>query len=189
MTYKISKINNDEANFEAIPVFKIIDYPMEERDYKPYAQARAVMGKSYFHIQLLAFEVNPLKESALEVVMNFFPGEYNKSMYVAINGDKTLRYGACNDDGSVKPFSFDIRAHFYEGEDLQGIYWGADLRISRMSIEEFYGEDVIGSDFLGNIYKTCTKKPNEHYGSLFPTNFERGYLSKDNFGNFTVISY
>lgn len=188
MTYKISKINSDEANFEAIPVFKVIDYPLEKRDYKPYAQSRMAMGKNHFHIQLLSFEVNPLKESALEVVINFFPSEYNKSMYIAIKGDKTLCYGACN-DGNVTFFPFDIRAHFYDGEDLQGIYWGADLRISRMSIEEFYNKDVIGSEFIGNIYKTCTEKPNEHYGSLFPTNWESGYLSRDNFGKFEVISY
>lgn len=188
MTYKISKIYNDEVNFEAIPVFKIIDYPLEERDYKPYAQARVAMGENHLHIQLLSFEVTPLKESAIEFVMNFFPDEYNKSMYVAIKGDKTLCYGACN-DGNIEQFPFDIRAHFYEGEDLQGIYWGADLRISRMSIEEFYNKDNIGSDFIGNIYKTCNVSPNEHYGSLFPVNWQSGYLSQSNFGKFTIISY
>ncbi|MEG1448244.1 MAG: hypothetical protein RR048_00735 [Oscillospiraceae bacterium] len=188
MTYKISKIKNDEANFEAIPVFKIIDYPLEKRDYKPYAQARVAVGKKYFHIQLLSFEVAPKKESAVEVVMNFFPDEYNKSIYVAIKGDKTLCYGACN-DGCIENFPLDIRAHFYDGEDLQGIYWGADLRISLMSIEELYGKDSIGDDFVGNIYKTCNAKPHQHYGSLFPTDWQSGYLSQSNFGKFTIINY
>ena len=146
------------------------------------------MNDETLYIQLLSFETAPIKESALEVILNFFPEEYDISMYIEVKADKSLFCGTCK-NAVQSSYPFDIKSDFFDGEDLQGIYWGVTLQISLDCIKSFYNQPQMNTHLLGNLYKTCKSSPAEHYGSLFPSNMKGNYLSQDNLGKFTIIHY
>ena len=56
--FPISMITGDPL-WNSLPAAKIINYPLEKADYKPYAQARLCVSNDDLYIQLLAFEVDP----------------------------------------------------------------------------------------------------------------------------------
>ena len=54
--FPISMITG-EPLWNSLPAAKIINYPLEKADYKPYAQARLCISNDDLHIQMLAFEL------------------------------------------------------------------------------------------------------------------------------------
>ena len=54
-----------EPVWDALPVAKIIQYPLERADYKPFAQARLCMTPETLYLRLWAFEVSPEPSSSL----------------------------------------------------------------------------------------------------------------------------
>lgn len=58
MDFKISLIEGHPV-WDALPVGKIIYYPLEKRDYRPFAQARMCANKTDFFLRLWAFETHP----------------------------------------------------------------------------------------------------------------------------------
>lgn len=72
MDFKISLIEGQPV-WDALPVGKIIYYPLEKRDYRPFAQARMCVNETDFFLRLWAFETRPSPESVLMARLNFDP--------------------------------------------------------------------------------------------------------------------
>ncbi len=51
--------------FETLPLYKIIRYPLEKRDYKPFAQARLCCNEESLFVRMWAFEALVIEGSAL----------------------------------------------------------------------------------------------------------------------------
>ena len=72
--FPISMITG-EPLWNSLPAAKIINYPLEKADYKPYAQARLCISNDDLHIQMLAFEVEPEEKSVVGAALAFYPEE------------------------------------------------------------------------------------------------------------------
>ena len=72
--FPISMITG-EPLWNSLPAAKIINYPLEKADYKPYAQARVCISNDDLHLQLLAFEVEPEEKSIVGAALAFYPEE------------------------------------------------------------------------------------------------------------------
>lgn len=162
---KIIKTNNDTVDFETISVLKITDYPLEKRDYKPYAQLRVALSEKSLFLELLSFEANPNKKSCLSFCIK--PLKSEKAVYLKAFADKKLSASIVSKDSSYSPYLGNVRAHFYDGDDLQGVFWGLDVEVSLLDLEKALGASV-GDKFEGGFFKTCEQEPWKHYGSLFP---------------------
>ena len=123
MAFKISKVKG-HPKFDSLPVAKIIDYPLEKRDYKPYAQGRLCVNEQGLILQLWAFETHPEPKSSLKAVFALNPGQ-DKLLSVEFfpDGEPVLLV-----DGEPRSAHL-IHIHRFEGEDLQGVYWGATLTL------------------------------------------------------------
>ena len=161
-TTKIIRANALELDFETIGVLKIIDYPLEKRDYKPYAQARLALTEASLSLELLSFEAKPSPKSCLTLALAPSKKFLAEPFVVSIFAEKSLKRS--------RDFEGEIRCHFFEGDDLQGVFWGARLEIPLEELEGYFGEAIESKIFMG-IYKTCQEKPFVHYGSLFPTDW------------------
>lgn len=166
-----------EPRWDSMPQAKIINYPLEKGCYRPYAQAKVCMSERHLYIRMLAFEVDPEKESCLVACVSGKDGKYLKF--------RTTREGAFSctliDEGSGKEEDLSGKANIRitGGEDEQGIYWCVDYIMPLEDFSEcFGGADVCGGRPLrANFYKICDGE-RKHYGSWSPCDF----TSKDPFG-------
>ena len=185
MAFKISKVKG-HPKFDSLPVAKIIDYPLEKRDYKPYAQARLCVNEQGFILQLWAFETHPEPQSSLKAVFALDPGQ-DKLLSVEFfpAGEPVLLV-----DGKSHPAG-EMHVHRFEGEDLQGVYWGATLTLPHTLLKEIYPGLALakGDRILGNLYKLCTgERP--HSGSFTPADFAGGRpFEKDSLDWFDLVEY
>lgn len=72
MSFKV-RLFLGAPDFETLHVAKLREYPLEPRDYKPYAQARICFAADGLHVQLLSFESKPLPQSEVRVVHRAHP--------------------------------------------------------------------------------------------------------------------
>jgi hypothetical protein len=168
MPYQVSYVQG-EINFEALPVAKITKYPLEKADYKPYAQCCLCVGPDGLSLRMWAFEVFPSPESEIT-------GEF----HVFENPELTLNVRAVGDnpvkvEARVGEVSVEVQSQPHNGEDLQGVYWGAQIFVP-------YTKEMIpikpGVSFKGNFYKRRTDKPHGHSGSF-----------ADSMDSFEVVSW
>lgn len=173
MAFKV-RIFPGTVDYEALHAAKLTDYPLESRDYKPFAQGRICFAQQGLHIQLLSFEAAPLPDSQLRAVLRF-PGQA-QALEVAIYGDRRPAEGPRG--MAFQPFS---------GEDLQGVYWGGNITIS----PEQYAPFTPGAQavFQGNFYKICRNPARPHYGSYLPIHWELPLDDPKNLGEFLCIDY
>lgn len=84
MDFKISLIEGHPV-WDALPVGKIIYYPLEKRDYRPFAQARMCANKTDFFLRLWAFETHPSPESVLMARLNFDPAHSEAFLEIRVD--------------------------------------------------------------------------------------------------------
>ena len=203
MTFKVSRVEG-EPRYDSLPVAKITDYPLEQRDYKPFAQVSMCVSERFLHLRMWAFEVNPQPESGLEAVLYLFREKPGTALaVVAVSDDAEsdssmllgvflLRDG--QEQATPKQIErrfCEILLHPYNGEDLQGVYWGYTVDIPLSLLEEWGGGLLLnpGDSFPGNFYKICDAGPRPHSGSFFPADFMgNGYLPAS-CGTMEVVTY
>lgn len=189
MPFKIS-IHDINPAFESLPVVKITNYPLEKREYKPYAQARFCFVCGDFKMQLLAFETTPDPQSRLICSFNFNPIQ-NKLFMVDITNYNEYNFTVI-DNGVEHKFPIDNNAFsIIHGEDLQGIYWGANICIKKELIFEIFEVCVSKNmNLKGNFFKVCTSNTCSHYGCLYPTDFfDSNPFGNAFLGDFTTVKY
>ncbi|MEG0540733.1 MAG: hypothetical protein RR528_00235 [Angelakisella sp.] len=186
MTYNICT-QPSTPRLDALPTYKIIDYPLETRDYKPFAQTRLCVTPAELMVQMWAFEMVPSKESTLEAV------------FTTASSQKLL-FARCAAEGKVSCFvrtpqgdrPLTAISHSLSGEDLQGIYWGITITLPRTLLEELFGKGAVdvGSTLLGNIYKLSDNKEKPHKGSLAPADFAGGReYALGSMAEFKIVNY
>ncbi len=193
MPFKVSALT-DQPNFESLMVAKITDYPLEKRDYKPFAQGRVCVTPQSLVVQLWAFEVNPAPRSSLKAVFASATNpEVGFTVQLMSTGslETTVtiggRTGSFEEQGFIPP-----TLEPFWGEDLQGVYWGGTISFFRQELERLCGEDCLnpGSVLYGNLYKLSDDAQKPHSGSLFPADFAGGKpFDLPSLDEFQIVSY
>ncbi len=185
MAFKISKVKG-HPKFDSLPVAKIIDYPLERRDYKPYAQGRICINQDGMILQLWAFETHPEPESSLKGVFALSSEEDSVfSVEFFPQGEPVFKVGERQVPADQ------MLVHRFEGEDLQGVYWGATLTLPHSLLKQVdpqWNPEQI-TQIAGNLYKLSTgKRP--HQGSLYPADFAAGDpFGRSSLSVMSVVSY
>ena len=150
MSFKV-RLFLGAPDFETLHVAKLREYPLEPRDYKPYAQARICFAADGLHVQLLSFESKPLPQSEVRVVLALTPGAPPLIISLRADGVFGARRGEADLSDSSRAF-----VHPFQGEDLQGVYWGGNIRVEPAV---YAGDFVPHKDaaFFGNFYKLCER--------------------------------
>lgn len=195
MAFKISKVK-ERFSFDSLAVAKIVNYPFEKRDYKPFAQARVCLTPTRFVVRMWAFEATPvaditaavpemMKEDSFICFQIGCPKRYlsvsanaNGVLYpeLVCGGEKTLL------DASV----FETSA--FTGEDLQGEYWGMQFSCEISALNELLRFDILENELKGNIYKACFNERAEHIGALFDVKSKSVY-DPEAFGEYVITNY
>jgi hypothetical protein len=192
-----------QPQFDSAPVAKITDYPLEERDYRPFAQCVLCLAGNRLYLRMWAFEVSPSAGSELRCVFYPYPDAPNRGIeiafrhgpdeHVAVSLFPVENGGRCeiSDGALLKKLSADFTCHPHNGEDLQGVYWGLTVSVARDMLERLGGKTALqpGGSFPGNFYKLCEKGEHAHYGSHFPAKFPGAAFTRDSMGVFEVVAY
>lgn len=183
--FKISLVSG-QPSFDSLPVAKITNYPLEERDYKPFAQSRICINEDYLYIQMWAFEVNPSPKSSLKAILTSPDGESGFSVELLSTGH--LEFTPFPDNAG---FALPL-LHSMWGEDLQGEYWGGSLQIPIETAYTLLKKQNLqpGGIIRGNLYKISTDSNKPHKGSYFPADFAHGReFAQESMDNFEVVGY
>ena len=186
------------VQWDSLPVLKITHYPFTKGAYKPYALARLCVQGDSLLVRLWAFEAETLVDQSdmlLGSCINFFlkKGDTCLAVTVAVGGG--FRAQANKGDGFVPLYELSSGIPdtlWFQGEDLQGIYWGCEVTLGPEIIRDLFGKGRLaaGSDFLANVTKTQFDPQHFHYGSLFEGNeSEPMFYSPASLGEFTVVNY
>lgn len=168
-----------EPDYGSLPAAKIIDYPLEERDYRPFAQAQLALGPSSLFVRLIAFETHPDPESRMGLLLRLLKGCFWLS--ASAGGELQLLP------------DMPVQQHRIAGEDLQGIFWGMECALPRARLEALLGAPLgPGVQVQGNILKTGVQP--EHFGCLYPCRpvySPEGLsaLEEKDFGPFCIVGY
>ena len=189
MTGKVSRVYK-KIPLSSLGIFKITQYPFEERDFKPFALARlCLLDDKTLVCRMWSFEVEPYCENGenifLDSTMSFAFGGKEKFLIATVNAKGKVLMQLCENGETKKVNDFSV-SHFFTGEDLQGVYWGAQLSLDLKKIENLIGKSV-ENGFLGNIYKTSFKE-NVHFGGLFEPKSQNLYDSSS-LGEFEITQY
>ncbi len=176
MDFKISIIEGQPV-WDALPVGKIIHYPLEKRDYRPFAQARICVNQTDLFLRMWAFETRPSPQSVLIARLNFDPA--HAEAYLEMTVDSVGGMGCFVQSGKERTplalYGVLPQLHSYRGEDLEGEYWGVVVQLPRAAVQKIYNEDPIrpGCEIRGNLYKRDDAPGSRHMGSLFPADLEK----------------
>ena len=163
MIYRIG-VTEKMPDMDGVSVAKIKNYPLEKEDYKPFAQFRAAISNEGFHIKMTSFEAKPSAHSVLAFVLSISEEE---RIVAAVDNARNL--SAVVVEGSVKKLiSAEVKVRSFVGEDLQGIYWGAEITVPAEFIAKF--EKLKQNGCRGNFFKLC-RSERVHFGSFFPYDF------------------
>jgi len=176
----------DPPRFDAIPTYKITDYPLEKRDYKPFAQGQLCVTPGSLMARLWAFEARPRPQSMVECVLTARQGR--TLLRLAAWADGRWRCLASAPEGD-RPL--DAIAHTMAGDDFQGEYWGVSVAVPRRLAEEALGISLEpGAEVLGNFYKRSRDPEKPHDGSCWPADFAGGReYALPSLAAFTVAKY
>ena len=195
MPFKIS-VASGHPNYETLPAAKIISYPLAKEDYRPFAQARLMVGSEGLYLQMIAFEVTISPMSRLcasfapsiqdaapseQLWIHLCAGKDGIDSFTAWQGETLLWQE--NDAVSLTPI---------EGEDLQGEYWGFQALIPFETFYRIWPDAKLeaGNTLWGNVFKICGDPQWEHYGSFFPADFSLAQpYGPQNFDAFTLVNY
>ena len=179
-------IQPDPPRFDAIPTYKITCYPLEKRDYKPFAQAQVCLAPGELWLRLWAFEARPRPGSQVEAVLA--PGEGDGLVRLSARADGSWRCVWRRPDGEEEPLEAAVRP--MAGDDFQGEYWGVSAALPRPRVEQALGPLEAGSVVLGNFYKRSRDPDKPHHGSCWPADFAGGReYEAVSLVPFTVVRY
>jgi len=171
MSFKISTLA-DIAGADSLMVAKIIDYPLEQAEYKPFAQGRLCVTPQGLTVQLWAFEDKPSPHSSLRAVLRRVGWPAASAQLWSDGRLEVLRGGPRGWEAwpagcTLQPFW---------GEDLQGVYWGGTLTFLTQQLEALWGDGCLapGQTLAGNLYKLSDDPQKPHSGSLFAADFAGG---------------
>ncbi|WP_343253123.1 hypothetical protein [Ligaoa zhengdingensis] len=194
MSFPISLIDGEPV-WDSLPVAKIIDYPLEKRDYKPFAQARLCISPESVWVRLWAFEVTPSAGSTLAVSLDLrpssAPGAY---LFLSASHSGELATEVVTEARRTPMAEYLIlpRVKSFVSEDLQGIYWGVVFELPRLLLPKVYGTDELtaGMTVRGNLFKFDREPGSEHYGSFYPVDFHApDPFGERFFGDFDLVAY
>lgn len=177
----------DPPKFEALPTYKITCYPLERRDYRPFAQAQVCRTPTLFSVRLWAFEAMPRPVSRVEAV--FAAANRGGLLRVVGWADGRRRVSLRCADGTERDIA--AAAHPMAGDDFQGEYWGVSVGIPREEAEEALGVSLEpGAVVPGNFYKRSDDPEKPHHGSCWPADFSGGReYGPTSLVPFTVVRY
>ncbi len=184
MSYFICKQGNIPL-MDTLPVYKIINYPLEKNDYKPFAQTKICLCPTKLVIEMLSFEMFPKDESTVKAVI------YNPltDKFIDINADANKNFFV--KDNLNNDINSTLR--YIKGEDLQGVYWGVVAEIDINTLIRALDMDSIKANdkLLCNFYKISENIEKHHIGSMYPITYKNktDIYQKDNLAEFTVINY
>ena len=189
MAYSISVVHG-APQFQTLPVFKITNYPLEPREYRPFVQARLCVNEESFFVRMWAFEAEVMPESRLVAQFDFAgTGEQSVALWM----DSVGGHGAVLQDAkgtSLGPLEGVCFTDFC-GEDLQGIYWGATAELPLHMIESLSPMTKLqkGAILRGNLLKLCENGKRPHFGCLFPAAGPAEAAKAAGFGTFELVGY
>lgn len=172
--FPISMITG-EPLWNSLPAAKIINYPLEKADYKPYAQARLCISNDFLCIQMLAFEVEPEEKSIVGAALAFYPEEDGAKRYFWFSANRSgvlVCKFIDEENGTEQDISKNVAVRIYSGEDEQGVYWCSCFSMPLETAEKLYKLHYLspGHKMRGNFFKLCDgERP--HFGSFYPTDF------------------
>ncbi|MDD2955551.1 MAG: hypothetical protein PHD67_04460 [Oscillospiraceae bacterium] len=173
---------------------KIVNYPLEKRDYKPLAQARLCVNETDFCLRMWAFETAPSPQSRLICNLNFFPERSSRWISLRCGSDGRGQWLVCGPD-KISPLAeyFVLpQLKAYVGEDLEGIYWGAVVALPLTALDSVYGAHELPLEhrLTGNLYKVDDAAGTRHYGCFYPVDFTRpDPYDAHSFGEFEIVAY
>ena len=178
---------------DSMPVMKVLRYPLERADFKPFAQARMCYldGQGIF-LMMWSFEVQPICRGDDNDSFLIFKAQVagEQEICIKVNRQGVYRFTVNGWEHSTD----EIPCKMFTGEDLQGIYWGCELFITNSLLKSIYGVTNLetGHMIKGNIFKTCDDSTFRHHGCLFCSEeqAERFDPAKlDNLGVFEIVDY
>lgn len=188
--------------FDSLPVAKIASYPLEKRDYKPFAQCVLCFGEDAMYLRMWAFEVSPMPDSELVCVCCPYADAPQRALCVRVrHGEGDLAGVSVTllekekslplDDAVQSRLVQALHARPHNGEDLQGVYWGMAVTLPIALLEELGGKLTIqpGGHFPGNFYKLSCDARFAHQGSYFPAQFPDAPFSPQSMGRFELVLY
>ncbi len=192
MAFKISTLA-DGGELETLSVAKIINYPCERAEYKPFAQGRICVTPKGLTVQLWAFEVTPSAHSSLAVALQRAGGDlmvaelFSGGALVVKQGHDSASLAVREDDTALRP-----TLEPFWGEDLQGVYWGGIMTFPTHELERFWGEGCLeaGQALQGNMYKLSSDPDKGHRGSFFPAQLQgENFFDKTSLEIMDIVSY
>ena len=188
MPFKVFRLAS-LSELDTLPVATIKDYPLERRDYKPYAQCNICLDEATLFVRMWAFEVSPPEGSELRGVFYFFVQQPGLALVLSLRPDGSSAFSLLEkgkQHAINPPQGFVLHPH--NGEDLQGVYWGGLAALPLDWLESLGGPLYShGADqFAGNFYKLCPSSQMTHSGSFFPADFTGDPYARDSMGQFVV---
>jgi len=190
MPFKVFRVSS-LSELDSLPVATIKHYPLEKRDYKPYAQCNICLDGASLFVRMWAFEVSPPQGSELRGVFYLFREQPELVFVLSIKPDGSCAFSLEAEGGVFErainpPPGFVLHPH--NGEDLQGVYWGGLAALPLDWLESLGGplnlEDGSG-EFYGNFYKLCPGPEMAHSGCFSPADYAFDYTG-DGMGVFAV---
>jgi len=192
MAFQVSMVSQPPV-FDSLPVAKILRYPLEKRDYKPYAQSCVCVSAQSLYLRMWAFEVSPMPGSSLRCVLYLYPDTPDRALGVDLRCDGAASCSILEDGEPVKVCAPGgaVRLTPFGGEDLQGVYWGGALQIDVDVLERWGGATrlVVGESFWGNLYKLGDYPGFAHKGSFYPADFAGRPYARESMGEFQIVAY
>lgn len=174
-----------QLQLDSLPVAKITHYPHEKHAYKPYAQGALALDEHKLGLRLASFEVKPKSSSRIGIVLFPYPEQPEISLEIWGDSQGVTAWVNCDEKEKLSP-----EVHVNSGGDLQGIYWGYDIFISRNQLEK-YGRlvEVADKTVKGNLFKVQTQSP-QHFGAFDVAEFKENSSYKDEkMSDFILVSY
>ena len=189
MSFKVFRIAS-LSELDTLPVAVIKDYPLEKRDYKPYAQCNICLDSASLFVRMWAFEVSPPQGSELRGLFYIFAQNRELALRFSLRPDGSCAFYLYEEGGQERPINPapGFALHPHNGEDLQGVYWGGLAALPLDWLESLGGPLSLGGEFYGNFYKLCPGPEMRHDGSFFPADFAVYPFAGDSMGVFEVVS-
>ena len=191
MPFKVFRITS-LSELDTLPVAVIKHYPLEKRDYKPYAQCSICLDSASLFVRMWAFEVSPPDGSELLGLFYLFAQNRELALGLSLRPDGSCAFYLREQAGGERPLNPPpgFALHPHNGEDLQGVYWGGLTALPFDWLEGLGGPLSLdaGSEFYGNFYKLCPGPQMAHSGSFFPADFTGSPYTGESMGQFVVAS-
>lgn len=119
MAYPITIVDG-RPQLDSLPVGKIVNYPLEKRDYRPFAQFRLCVNEEGLHLYLWAFELEVSPKSVQRVCLNLCPDQ-RKHLDLALFGNGSARLSIWEGDRVLEEQPVEVHA------DGEGAVWPPPL--------------------------------------------------------------